>query len=47
VHLEVKGINADRLNSSRAICNLITGLREGLKQPHVPTLQKAAGRALY
>lgn len=47
VHLEVKGINADRLDSSRAICNLITGLREDLKQAHGPALQKAAGRALY
>ncbi|KMT54309.1 DUF1652 domain-containing protein [Pseudomonas fildesensis] len=47
VHLEVKGINADKLDSSRALCNLITGLREDLKHSHTPVLQRAAGRAYY
>ncbi|WP_460136464.1 DUF1652 domain-containing protein [Pseudomonas sp. S1_E04] len=47
VDLEVKGINADKLDSSRALCNLITGLREDLKQSHGPALQKVAGRAYY
>lgn len=47
VDLEVKGINADKLDSSRAICNLITGLREDLKQSQGPALQRAAGRSHY
>ena len=47
VDLEVKGINADKLDSSRAICNLITGLREDLKHTQAPALRKAAGRAYY
>ncbi|PQZ86377.1 MULTISPECIES: DUF1652 domain-containing protein [Pseudomonas] len=47
VDLEVKGINADKLDSSRAICNLITGLREDLKHNHPPVLQRTAGRALH
>ena len=47
VALEVKGINADKLDSSRAICNLITGLREDLKQSQGPALQRAAGRGHY
>jgi hypothetical protein len=47
VDLEVKGINADKLDSSRAICNLITGLREDLKQSQGPALQRAAGRGHY
>jgi hypothetical protein len=47
VDLEVKGINADKLDSSRAICNLITGLREDLKHTHAPSLRRAAGRAYY
>ncbi|CRM40928.1 DUF1652 domain-containing protein [Pseudomonas sp. 44 R 15] len=44
VELEVKGISADKLDSSRAICNLIAGLREDLKQAHTPVLQRAGGR---
>lgn len=47
VDLEVKGINADKLDSSRAICNLITGLREDLKQSQAPVLQRAAGRSHF
>jgi len=47
VDLEVKGIDADKLDSSRAICNLITGLREDLKQSQGPALQRAAGRGHY
>ncbi|AGE26078.1 DUF1652 domain-containing protein [Pseudomonas poae] len=47
VDLEVKGINADKLDSSRAICNLITGLREDLKHTHAPALKRAGGRAYY
>lgn len=45
VDLEVKGINADKLDSSRALCNLITGLREDLKHTQAPVLQKVAGRS--
>lgn len=44
VELEVKGISADKLDSSRAICNLIAGLREDLKQARTPVLQRAGGR---
>ncbi|RZI29942.1 DUF1652 domain-containing protein [Pseudomonas orientalis] len=44
VELEVKGISADKLDSSRAICNLIAGLREDLKQAHTLVLQRAGGR---
>ncbi|MBM9485184.1 DUF1652 domain-containing protein [Pseudomonas sp. ICBG1301] len=47
VDLEVKGINADTLDSSRAICNLITGLREDLRQAHAPVLQRVGGRGYY
>ncbi|MBB4815037.1 MULTISPECIES: DUF1652 domain-containing protein [Pseudomonas] len=47
VDLEVKGINADKLDSSRAICNLITGLREDLKHTHAPVLQRAGSRGYY
>ncbi|MBN2979727.1 DUF1652 domain-containing protein [Pseudomonas lactucae] len=47
VDLEVKGIKADQLNSSRAICNLITGLREDLRQNQAPAQQRAGGRAYY
>ncbi len=47
VDLEVKGINADKLDSSRAICNLITGLREDLKHNQAPALQRAGGRSFY
>ncbi len=49
VDLEVKGIDVNTLDSSRALCNLITGLREGLKQTRVPKpqQQRAGGRALY
>ncbi|MCF5054661.1 DUF1652 domain-containing protein [Pseudomonas syringae] len=47
VDLEVKGINAEKLDSSRAICNLIAGLREDLKHSHTPALQRAAGRGVY
>ncbi len=47
VDLEVKGINADKLDSSRAICNLIAGLREDLKQTQSPTQQRVAGRGHY
>jgi hypothetical protein len=47
VDLEVKGIDADKLDSSRAICNLITGLREDLKHTHAPTLQRVGGRGYY
>ena len=47
VDLEVKGINADKLDSSRAICNLITGLREDLKHSHAPALQRVGGRGYY
>ena len=45
VDLEVKGINADKLDSSRAICNLIAGLREDLKHTQAPALYRAGGRA--
>lgn len=44
VDLEVKGINAEKLDSSRAICNLISGLREDLKHNQAPALQRVAGR---
>ena len=47
VDLEVKGINAHKLDSSRAICNLISGLREELKHTPVTTLQKVGARAHY
>ncbi|MBY8948246.1 MULTISPECIES: DUF1652 domain-containing protein [unclassified Pseudomonas] len=47
VDLEVKGINADKLDSSRAICNLIAGLREDLKQTQSPAQQRVAGRGHY
>ncbi|OPA91576.1 hypothetical protein BFW88_13125 [Pseudomonas fluorescens] len=47
VDLEVKGIKADQLNSSRAICNLITGLREDLRHNQTPAQQRAGGRAYY
>ena len=48
VDLEVKGIHPDKLDSSsRAICNLITGLREDLKQSHAPVLQRAGARGYY
>ena len=47
VDLEVKGIHPDKLDSSRAICNLITGLREDLKQSHAPALQRAGARGYY
>lgn len=47
VDLEVKGINADKLDSSRAICNLIAGLREDLKQTQSPAPQRVAGRGHY
>ena len=42
--LVVTGIQPDKLDSSRAICNLITGLREDLKHSHAPVLQRAGGR---
>ncbi|MBA2924346.1 DUF1652 domain-containing protein [Pseudomonas sp. P7] len=47
VDLEVKGIKTDKLDSSRAICNLIAGLREDLKNTPAPALQRAGGRAYY
>lgn len=47
VDLEVKGINADKLDSSRAICNLIAELREDLKYPHAPVRQKVGARGYY
>ena len=47
VDLEVKGINADKLDSSRAICNLITGLREDLRHNHAPVLQRAGERGYH
>ncbi|KFF42524.1 DUF1652 domain-containing protein [Pseudomonas sp. P867] len=47
VDLEVKGINADKLDSSRAICNLIAGLREDLKHTQTHTLRRAGGRGYF
>lgn len=47
VDLEVKGVSADKLNSSRAICNLIAQLREELRHTQAPVLQRAAGRGYY
>jgi len=47
VDLEVKGIKAEKLDSSRAICNLIAGLREDLKQTQSPAQQRVAGRGHY
>ena len=47
VDLEVKGIKTDKLDSSRAICNLIAGLREDLKQTQSPAQQRVAGRGHY
>lgn len=47
VNLLVTGIRADKLDSSRAICNLITGLREDLKQQHIPPLKRAGARPYY
>lgn len=38
------GIQADKLNSSRAICNLITELREDLKHAHAPAPRRAGAR---
>lgn len=47
VDLEVKGINAEKLDSSRAICNLIAGLREDLKHNQSPALQRVSARGVY
>ncbi|MBH3370393.1 DUF1652 domain-containing protein [Pseudomonas carnis] len=47
VDLEVKGIHPDKLDSSRAICNLITGLREDLKHGHAPVQRRAGGRGYH
>lgn len=47
VDLEVKGINAEKLDSSRAICNLIAGLREDLKHSQSPALQRVGARGVY
>ena len=47
VNLEVKGINAEKLDSSRAICNLIAGLREDLKHSQSPALQRVGARGVY
>ncbi|RFD32082.1 hypothetical protein CER19_05770 [Pseudomonas sp. GL93] len=47
VDLEVKGIHPDKLDSSRAICNLISGLREDLKQSHAPVQRRAGGRGYH
>ncbi|QJI29267.1 DUF1652 domain-containing protein [Pseudomonas sp. ADAK18] len=44
VNLVVTGICADKLDSSRALCNLITGLREDLKHPHAPALKRVGER---
>lgn len=38
------GIQAHELNSSRAICNLITELREDLKHAHAPAPRRAGAR---
>lgn len=45
--LLVTGICAQKLNSSRAICNLIVGLREGAKQPHEHGQKRAVGYPYY
>ncbi|MFC6338745.1 DUF1652 domain-containing protein [Pseudomonas sp. CCM 7891] len=45
VNLIVTGICADKLDSSRAICNLITGLREDLKHQHAPALKRGGERS--
>ncbi|WP_339531217.1 DUF1652 domain-containing protein [Pseudomonas mucidolens] len=42
--LTVTGIRADKLDSSRAICNLITELREDLKHAHAPAPRRAGAR---
>jgi len=47
VDLVVTGICANKLNSSRAICNLITELREDLKHTHTPALKRAGARPYY
>lgn len=40
----VTGIQADKLDSSRAICNLITELREDLKHAHAPAPRRVGAR---
>lgn len=47
VDLEVKGIKAQDLVSSRAICELVIGLRKDLEELHQPTLQRAGARGYY
>ncbi|WP_294735017.1 DUF1652 domain-containing protein [uncultured Pseudomonas sp.] len=47
VDFEVKGIQAAKLDSSRAICNLITGLREDLRQHQAPALKRAGARPFH
>jgi hypothetical protein len=49
VDLVVTGICANKLDSSRAICNLITELREDLKHTHTqaPALKRAGARPFY
>ena len=42
--LTVTGIQANKLDSSRAICNLITELREDLKHAHAPAPRRAGAR---
>lgn len=42
--LTVTGIQANKLDSSRAICNLITELREDLKHVHAPAPRRAGAR---
>ncbi|NMX92316.1 MULTISPECIES: DUF1652 domain-containing protein [unclassified Pseudomonas] len=46
--IKLTGIQADKLNSSRAICNLITELREDLKHAHAHApAPRRAGARLY
>ncbi|MCF5088495.1 DUF1652 domain-containing protein [Pseudomonas gessardii] len=42
--ITVTGIQGDKLDSSRAICNLITELREDLKHAHAPAPRRAGAR---
>lgn len=44
--LVVTGIQPDKLDSSRAICNLITELHEDLKHVHAPAPRRACA-SLY
>ena len=43
-NMTVTGIQADKLDSSRAICNLITTLRGDLHHAHAPAPRRAGAR---